>query len=225
MHLFTATLTSTPAIFHYTHTLAPAVTEWWIIIIAFLSALSESVPIVGIMVPGQTLVIGAGFLAKAGLCNPLILFILAALGAIVGDWIGYAIGRRYGNAFLQRFARFVFISQDNLAWTASLLRNHTGKALVFGRLNSLTRALVPFVAGSSQVPLRTFFVYNIFGGTLWAGLYVALGYFFGHSYDVLSRTLGEVAFWLIVLCIGVVVLWKKYCPAPHTATHQQSQEC
>ena len=221
MMIVTTLLAYTPSLFHLTKTAALAQAGWWGYVIVLCGTLGESLPFIGMPIPGQMILIAAGFISKTHLINPFLVFLCAAIGAIGGDWIGYGIGKHYGYDFARRYARYVFLSHDDIDRLAATLRNHAGKSLILGRFNSFTRAFAPFAAGISHVPHRTFLIYNICGGILWAATYTAVGYFFGHSYTVISRSLHEYVFWALVLLVLLFLLWKKY----HTrATRRASSE-
>ena len=133
---------------------------------------------------------------------------VAALGAIIGDFIGYIIGKRYGNGFMTKYCKYVFIKQEFIEKTKKLVKDHAGKALIIGRTNPITRALAPFIAGASDVKFMKFFVFNIIGGIIWAVGCVILGYLFGESYELVSKYLGKVVIGLIIFIIALIWLYR-----------------
>jgi membrane protein DedA with SNARE-associated domain/membrane-associated phospholipid phosphatase len=154
-------------------------------VFAFFAAFLETLPAVGLFVPGQTVVVLAGFLAQQGILNLTAVVICAVIGAILGDLLGYVLGRKYG---LQLFKNQSGIIQD----MAQLLKGHTFKTLVLGRFNSLTRAFAPFAAGASNVRPRSFLPANILGGVLWGATWVVVGYMFGASYEYVSESVSAI---------------------------------
>jgi undecaprenyl-diphosphatase len=165
-------------------------------VLAFLAAFLEALPAIGLFIPGQTAVVIAGFLAHTSVLSFWGVAILATAGAVLGDLVGYWVGRRYGTSFIRRPA---FLEEVN-----ELLRVHPIKTLVLGRFNSVTRAFAPFVAGANGVPFGRFMVANVVGGILWGFCWTGLGFVFGASYELARRTLE----WGIIL--GVVLLFAGY---------------
>ena len=177
---------------------------WFILIMATL----EASPIFSILIPGQLIIIIGGFLAKLGILNLYETIFVAASGAILGDLIGYSIGRRYGYSFITRYGKYFFFKKKHFEKTKRLMNHHTGKTLIIGRFNSLTRAFAPFVAGSTEVPFFRFIVYNMIGGISWAACYVIIGYVFGRGYEVASRYVEEFVFFIFIAMIIIIYLYR-----------------
>jgi len=135
-----------------------------------------------------------------------VLFV-SALGAILGDLIGYLLGRKHGYSFITAYGRYFFFKKQHFEKTKKLMNHHTGKTLIIGRFNSLTRAFAPFVAGSTNVSFPKFLVYNIVGGISWAAFFVLIGYIFGKSYEAASRYVGKFVFMAVVLSIIIIYLY------------------
>src|SRR3989344_3143871 len=170
--------------------------------IVFLSALLEASPFFGIFIPGQTIVMIGGFYAKLGVLNIYYVIVLSALGAIIGDLIGYVLGRRYGYSFIRDYGKYFFFKKEYFKKTKELMNEHTGKTIIIGRFNSITRAFAPFVAGSSKVPFKKFLFYNIAGGISWGVFFSLVGYIFGKAYKVASRYINGL---LLVFFIAAVL--------------------
>ena len=173
---------------------------YWII---FLIATAEALPFVGTIVPGHTLVIGAGFLSQLGLLSLPLVMIVASAGAIFGDLISYYIGGRWGHAILSRYGKYIFFKSAQIERTKRLLVEHPAKALILGRFVSVTRALAPFLAGVSKVPWFRFLWLNIAGGISWAVSSVLIGFIFGESYEIASKYVGRVIFFAIIAAIAI----------------------
>jgi membrane protein DedA with SNARE-associated domain len=135
-----------------------------------------------LLVPGESIVLVAGFLAAHGLLEVTPLIVVVALGAIIGDSIGYELGRRFGRPWLIRHGHWLRIRPAHLARTDDFFQRHGGKTILLGRFTGFVRALAPFVAGSSAMSYRQFLTYNALGGILWSVAIVLLGYFFGASW-------------------------------------------
>jgi len=185
----------------------PLLNHWgyWIV---FLAAILEANPITGLIVPGMTLVIFGGFLSKLGILDLGDVIILASLGAIIGDLIGYYLGKKYGYSFITKYGKYFFFKKEYFIKTKKLMNNHTGKSLIIGRFNPLTRAFAPFIAGLTDVSFIKFLAYNILGGISWAVSFVLIGFIFGESYEVASKYIGRFIFIAIILSILIIYSYK-----------------
>jgi len=173
-------------------------------VLAFLAALLEALPAIGLFIPGQTIVAIVGFLAYQGIVSFWAIALLASLGAILGDLVGYWAGRRYGVHVIQKRA---FLDEVN-----ELLRTHPVKTLILGRFNSITRAFAPFVAGANRVSFGRFMFANVIGGVLWGFTWTTLGFLFGTSYSLATRAVEwGIVFLLLVVLIAYVLyrLWHR----------------
>lgn len=126
---------------------------------------------------------------------------LATAGAIIGDSIGYELGRHLGRPWLERHGRLIGMHGGVLDRVDTLFAEHGGKAVFIGRFIGFLRAMAPFVAGASRMPYRSFLLYNALGAALWAVAFVLLGYFLSESWTIAERWIGRVG-----LVLGVVVL-------------------
>ncbi|MBI3826345.1 MAG: DedA family protein [Candidatus Rokubacteria bacterium] len=175
--------------------------EGWSYLLLFLGATLESSAFLGFVVPGETLVIVAGVMASTGMLNPVAATSVAAIGGIIGDSIGYEMGRRLGRPWLEGHGGRFGIRRRVLARVDELFARHGGLAVFLGRFVGLLRALAPFVAGASRMRYPRFLAYNVAGGILWAIVMVGLGYSLGASWQVAERWIGRLG-----LVLGVVVV-------------------
>jgi len=163
----------------------------------------------GIPFPGETMLLMASFYAAVShqLQIPLVIA-CAAFGAIIGDNIGYLIGRTGGRAFVLRYGKYVFIKPEHLALAEAYFARHGNKTVFFGRFIALLRAWAAFLAGLNHMHWRTFLFYNAAGGILWATIYGTLGYIAGRFFhdnfsqvERLATTLGWLGTVLIVIAV------------------------
>lgn len=183
----------------------------WGYLVIFLGATLESAAFLGLVVPGESLVLVAGFFAAQGLLDIGDLIVLVALGAIIGDNIGYQMGRRIGRAGLQRSGSRFGLTNARIEKAESLFERHGGKAVFLGRFVGFARALVPFLAGSSRMPYRKFLAYNVLGAALWSPAILLLGYILGASWQKAEQWIGRASAVLggIVLFIALLAwLWR-----------------
>jgi membrane protein DedA with SNARE-associated domain len=154
-------------------TAAHLASPWAYIVLALLAA-AESAAFVGVAIPGETAMLLGGFLAFQGRVNLGVMMAAGAVGAVVGDSIGYEIGRRFGEP-LKRSRLGRRVGEERWAKGEAYLRAKGGRAVFLGRFVGLLRALVPALAGMSRMPYRTFLPWNAAGGLIWAPGFVLLG--------------------------------------------------
>lgn len=183
----------------------------WAYLVVFLGAALESAAFLGLVVPGEALVLLTGFLAAQGVLNIEVLIVTVALGATIGDSLGYEMGRRMGRQALMRYGGRFGLTDARITKADEFFARHGNKAVFLGRFIGFARALVPFLAGSSQMPYRKFLPYNILGAAMWASAITMLGYFLGASWQKAGRWIGEASAVLggILLCVFLLVwIWR-----------------
>ncbi len=173
--------------------------------ILFIASLLEGLPILGQFIPGHTIVIFSGFLAKIGVLNIYFVITSVILGATIGDIIGFIIGRKFGFAFLSKFAKYLFITESHIEKAKKLINEHAGKTIILGRFSPITRQLTPFIVGASGIHIKKFWLYDIFGVILWTIASVLLGYVFGASYHMIASVFGK--FIIIAIIISIMLIW------------------
>lgn len=172
-------------------------------LIVFLASLIESSPLVGLVFPGQTFVIIAGFAAHEHVLNLILVIVFASIGAIIGDMIAYYLGKKYGLKFLIKYGKYFFFKKSYIKKIEPYVKNHYGKGVLFGRLNPLSKSLVPFLVGVHKINFKKFMLFNILGGFIWAIAYSAVGYIFGEGYKIIQKYTGRITTILILLIILV----------------------
>src|SRR5256884_2648683 len=152
---------------------------------------------IGIPFPGETMLLVAAIYAGRThqLLIPLVI-IAAATGAIMGDNIGFWIGREGGYRLLRRYGRYIRLEERRLKLGQYLFMRHGGKVVFFGRFVAVLRAWAAFLAGTNRMPWPRFLFFNAAGGIIWATLYGLGGYFLG---DNVHRLTGPVAIASMVL--------------------------
>ncbi|MES2215845.1 MAG: bifunctional DedA family/phosphatase PAP2 family protein [Patescibacteria group bacterium] len=173
--------------------------------ILFITTFLEGLPLIGMAIPGHVAIILAGFLAKIGTLNLFWVMSISTLGAVLGDFMGFYLGRKYGLSLIDRLRPYFFIRNEHIEKTQSLLARHTGKAMILGRFNPVTRALMPFLVGTNQTTTGKFWFFNIIGGLSWVIISVGVGYVFGASYHVAVGVLGK--FVVVALIVIALIIW------------------
>jgi membrane protein DedA with SNARE-associated domain len=177
----------------------------WGYVIVFLVAAAESAAFVGLVIPGETLMLVAGYLAWRGDLDIGMVLACAAVGAVLGDSIGYEIGRHLGgHLYSSRIGHWVGRQRWDKA--RDYLRVKGGRAVFFGRFVAVVRALIPAVAGDAHLPYGTFLKWNAAGAVLWAMLHVGIGYIAGPSYQAVEHLLGRASLVLLTLLVVVAVV-------------------
>ncbi len=180
----------------------------WLYVIAGLLAFGEAAIMIGLVLPGETALLVAGFGAHQGWIGLGPMIAVAVGSAIAGDSVGYELGRRFGPALRSsRLGRRVGARRWDT--TTDFLNRHGGKAVLLGRFTAVLRALTPGAAGMARMAyLRTFLPWNVAGGVMWGAGCVLLGYGFSASLATVGRYLTYGPLLLIVLLIAVLVVVK-----------------
>lgn len=169
----------------------------------FLIVMSESG---GVPVPGETGLIAAAVLASQGKLSIELVIPIAALGAIVGDNIGYAIGRKGGRWLLQRPGRFHYQRTQVLLTGEPFFERHGPKAVFFGRFLLGLRIWASWLAGATRMRWRSFLIWNALGGALWATGIGMAAYLLGHSAGSAVEAFGVYGLIAFLLAVGSVLL-------------------
>ncbi|THH39748.1 DedA family protein [Neolewinella litorea] len=127
--------------------------------------------------PGDGLLFAIGVLCAAALLNPWIIFGLLTIAATLGAWTGYRLGHRLGPVL---FERFTWLNRKHYFRAHAFYRKFGATALFTSRFLPIVKALVPFIAGVSEMDAARFARYNFLSAALWVGSLVALGYFLGN---------------------------------------------
>jgi membrane protein DedA with SNARE-associated domain len=180
----------------------------WTYLLVGVLAFLETGAFVGLVVPGETVMLLGGAVAGQGAVDIYLLIGIAWFAAWAGDTTSFFIGRRLGRGFVLRHGPRFGIGQERFVRVEAYFGRHGGKTVLIGRFIGLVRALAPFVAGSSGMRYRAFVPYCILGTGIWASAHILIGYFFSRSIDTAAKYAGRGAFLLgtlIVLTITVVV--------------------
>ncbi|HLR07372.1 MAG TPA: DedA family protein [Pyrinomonadaceae bacterium] len=164
----------------------------------------------GVPVPGETILLVAGYYASTGEFNIALVMIIAASGAVVGDNIGFAIGHHYGRSFLLRVGRFFFLTPKRLEHMESYFARHGNKTILVARFITGLRVFAALLAGASRkMPWRVFVLYNMAGAVLWSVVITTLGYLFGASLPILVKWVGRSGTILLIAAIVIgVIVWR-----------------
>ncbi|WP_347109217.1 DedA family protein [Paenarthrobacter sp. S56] len=174
-----------------------------VVSVVFALVFAEDALFVGFVIPGETAAVISGvFASQSGF--PLWVMILVVMAAaILGDTVGYEIGKHLGPRIMRM--KILDKRRARLQKAEDFLARRGGLAVFLGRFTAFFRAVMPALAGFSQMPYRRFATWNFAGGIVWGGLFVTLGFLAGNSYEEVARTFGRGAA-LVVAGIAVVLL-------------------
>jgi membrane protein DedA with SNARE-associated domain len=181
---------------------------WALYLAVFLLPFLEASILLGFVFPGETALVFGGAVGTQNGASLTVLLLLAIAGAITGDAVGYAVGRRSGQT-LQATKLGRLVGEERWVTTESFLLKRGGTAVFFGRWTALLRAMVPGAAGMARLPYRTFFFYNALGGTLWAVACVLGGYLAGEAIARYVTSFGYVVLGLGVVAVVVAVVHRR----------------
>jgi membrane protein DedA with SNARE-associated domain/membrane-associated phospholipid phosphatase len=186
----------------------------WTYLLVGLMAFLETGAFVGLIAPGEFTILVGGVVAGQGRIDVMALIALVWACAVAGDVTSYFLGRRLGRGFMERHGPKVKITHERLEQVEGFFERHGGKAILIGRFVGLVRAVAPFLAGSSRMPLRRFIPYDVVGAGLWGTIFVLLGYIFWHSFEQVASIAkkGALALGLVIaLAFGIyaAVKWLR----------------
>jgi membrane protein DedA with SNARE-associated domain len=167
----------------------------------------------GLPLPGETALVTASIYASQGHLNIVEVIVVAAAAAIIGDNLGYWIGRTGGRKLLHRISFLERWSKRNLERGERFFERHGGKTIFIARFFSILRVTAAWIAGISRMHWWTFFLWNAAGGIVWATLVGLVAYYVGHA---AADAIGQYGLWagagivvLLAIVWAVVHFWKK----------------
>ena len=174
----------------------------------FLTTALENIPFVGLFLPGEVIVVAAGFFAATGKLDITLVFLVAVFGGIVGNNIGYWLGRYGGRPLIERLADRFHIDRKHIKSAEDYFDSHGSKTVFIGRYIVGLKALVATLAGAAHMNYGVFLLYSTAGIISWTIIALILGFFFGEYFDVVLSTLKAIA-WVIPFLLVIILsaLW------------------
>ena len=180
----------------------------WTYPIVGIAAFVETAAFVGLVLPGETVVILGGAVAGQGETSVVLTIGIVWFCAAAGDTVSFLLGRRLGRGFILRHGPKVRITHERFARVEDYFSRHGGKTILIGRFIGLVRALAPFTAGSSGMRYMGFLPYSVLGTGLWSAGYVLLGYFASRSLDAAAHAAGQGTLFFGIAVIAIVaIVW------------------
>jgi membrane-associated protein len=187
---------------HFLHFLfnVQGLIEWGGTLLVCLIVFIETGFFVGFFLPGDSLLVTAGVFAAAGNLNLAKLLLLVPLCAIVGDQIGYWIGRKAGQALYRKEDSLIF-RKRHLEHAHQFYEKYGGKTVIMARFMPIVRTFCPPVAGAAMMPYPRYLTFDIFGGLLWVASMILSGYFLGSVIPDIGSRIHYVIAAVIVLSL------------------------
>ncbi len=179
--------------------------------VVFVALLAENTVVLGLIIPGETVLLAASFLAAQGELSLPAVMAVGWSGAVCGNNIGYLIGRHGGRPFLERYGRYFLISPERLAAAERYFDSHGPRTVFVGRFAAGVRVFISMLAGASHMDYRKFLLYTLASVTIWTLALTLLGYFFGYNWPLLQRILKQLGWGALILLTAAVALavWRK----------------
>ena len=160
----------------------------------------------GVPVPGETILLAGAALARFGHLSLPAVILVAITGAILGDNVGFFIGRRGGRVLLERRGRMFGLTPARIAQFDGFFARHGAMTVFIARFVTGLRVVGAILAGASTLPWGRFLIFNAAGAIAWATTFGAVGYLLGYSWETIERWIGHVGLaLLIVIAIAAVV--------------------
>jgi len=162
----------------------------------------------GVPIPGETVLLGAAFAAAHGVLSLPVVIAVAAAAGVLGDNLGYALGRRWGRPWVERHGRWLLLSPWRLERVDRFFGRFGPAAVALARFVTGIRVVAAVSAGVSRMPWPIFLRYNVLGAVVWAGAVGLVGYAFGKGWQSLARWAGAAGTALgLLVAAGVVAAW------------------
>lgn len=174
-----------------------------VVCIVFALVFAEDALFIGFVIPGETAAVIGGVFASQGDLPLWAMITVVVSAAILGDTVGYEIGKHLGPHIMRM--KILDKRRARLQHAEDFLARRGGLAVFLGRFTAFFRAVMPALAGLSQMPYRRFATWNFTGGIVWGSLFVTIGFVAGNSYEEVARIFGRGAA-LVVAGIAVVIL-------------------
>jgi membrane protein DedA with SNARE-associated domain len=161
----------------------------------------------GIPVPGETVLIAGAVFAGSGRLNVVAVGLVGFLAAVLGDNIGYAIGRYGGRALVERWGRYIFLTAERLDKAQAFFDRQGGKIIVIARFVEGLRQANGIIAGIAEMHWLRFLAFNAIGAALWVGTWVSAGYFAGQHITTIYNDVTKYSLYAAGVAVLVIAVW------------------
>jgi membrane-associated protein len=193
------------------------------LLILALVLFAETGLLIGFFLPGDTLLFAAGFFAAQGRLNLGFTLFVLFLGTLIGNMVGYEIGKRSGPRIFKSDEALLF-SKQNVEYAESFYKKHGGKTILIARFIPIVRTLAPLIAGIGKMKYRIFMLYNTIGAFLWVGLITMIGYWAGKvlgKFFNIDKYILPVVLMVTILTFAISFwhIWKEPKSREHIKKH------
>ena len=172
---------------------------YWIV---FFGVMLENA---GLPVPGETILLAAGYFASEGHFSITLVMVIATIGAVTGDNCGYWIGHKVGRNLLIKHGKYVMLTEARFRSMEIYFKSHGDKTVLVARFITGFRVFTALFAGASGMLWARFLLFNVLGAISWAVVITLLGFFFGRSWDLLEQYI-KGAGWVLGAVVVVAII-------------------
>jgi membrane-associated protein len=184
--------------------LSEVITGWWGYALLAGIVFAESGLLVGLFLPGDSLLFTVGVVAGAGELNIVQICALLAIFSILGDQSGYLLGRRSGPRIFTRPDSLLF-KQEYVTRTHQFYEKHGGKTLIYAKFAPIVRTFAPFMAGVGRMQYTRFLCFNVIGGLGWVLSMTLAGYYLG-AIPIVRGNFEKVVIGIVLLSVAPMAL-------------------
>ncbi len=179
----------------------------WNYVIVFISSLIESFPVLWVVVPGQNILLAVGwFFAEKNINTLYSVVLITSLWAVIWNYIGFYLGKIYWDDFFKKYWLWFGIWETELKYLEKWISKWGPWGIMLGKFHWLTRAFLPFIAGSMWMKSKTFWIYNIIGSVARSLVMIILWVLFAQYYEQVIDNIGKIMIWIMV-ATGLYI-WK-----------------
>jgi membrane protein DedA with SNARE-associated domain len=161
----------------------------------------------GIPLPGETVLIAGAVYAGSGRLNVVEVGLVGFFAAILGDNLGYVIGRFGGRELIARWGKFIFLTPERLDKTEHFFNRHGGKIIVVARFIEGLRQANGIIAGIARMHWLRFGIFNAIGAALWVGTWVSVGYQAGQHIDTIYNDITRYSLYVLIAVVVLLAVW------------------
>ena len=171
---------------------------------------AETGLLIGFFLPGDSLLVSAGLLGSQGLIDVWLLGLILSVAAVVGDTVGYAIGKASGPRLFTRENSLLF-NRKHLIRAHEFYARHGGKTIIIARFMPIIRTFAPVVAGMGEMQYSRFLAYNLVGGVAWVWSMLLIGLFLGRTFPGVAKHIELIIIVIVFLSIlpGLIARYKS----------------
>lgn len=186
-------------------------TIWnWNYVIVFLSSLIEGFPVLWVVIPWQNILLIVGwFFAEININNLIFVMIIASLGAIISNYIGYFLWKYYWETFFKKYGLWFGIWETEVNYLKKWIKKWWPWGIIIGKFHNVARAFIPFIAWSMNMKHKSFFVYNVLWSVLRAITMILLWVVFAQYYEILVDYMLYIMMWVMIIVWIYIYRYKK----------------